>query len=605
MFEVMNTELLTTLKVARRASLSSRKLVWLLMLLLSLSFSAIGQQPQTASEHFRAGVEHLRAKEFEKALTSFRESEKVGPPKASTKFNIGTALVGLRRFIEAEEAFRKGLELAPNDVNALAYLCSVLATNGKAVEAVTTCRKAAEPDPGSPGTAAIVVDAMFAARMSTEEAKTFVSRALARFPDERWVLETAVRQAIGSGNGTYATEILNRLTVLEPQNSFYVGLLAWIYLELAREEDAIAAARRALELDPRNQYGNYVLGGILAELGVHDEAISALSRVLEDDPTSAQARFWRAVSLDAFGSRSEAIRDLRILVNAKPDVPRYNFLLGKLLADSDQFREAVIFLRKAVDLDPKDFQSRAALGIALGSVPDYEQSIKVLEEADRMRPGNNVINMVLNAQRARQQAVPRVAEAIKEARTRPKDVDQKIFVIRLLAYSGRMKEAEPYIQEVERLAPDDLKASQAIAVAYLEAGDPESAALFYQRQLKIKEDPGTYLGLANIYQKRGRNEDAAQAFARVIQLKPDSPGVMKIYADHLRNMGRRRESLDMYKRSLSLAPNNAPALFQAGLLSLRFNDVDAAKQYLEMLKLVDADLARRLSKCIKYKLVLV
>ncbi len=600
----MNTDVPGTIEPLGRASHSSRSIVWLATILLGLS-SATGQLPQTASDHSRAGLEHLRAKEFEKALTSFRESEKLGPPKASTKFNIGSALVGLRRFVEAEDSFRKGLELAPNDVSALAYLCSVLATNGKAVEAAATCRRAAEPDLVSPATAALVLDAMFASRMSSEETQSFVSRALAKFPDDRWVLESAVKQAISSGNGTYATELLNKLTVLEPRNSFYVGLLAWVYLELAREEEAIAAARKALQLDPRNHYGNYVLGGILAELGVHDEAIAALSRVLEDDPTSAQARFWRAVSLDAFGSRSEAIGDLRILVNAKPNVARYNFLLGKLLADVDQFKEAVIFLRKTVDLDPKDFQYRAALGIALGSVPDYEQSIKVLEEADRMRPGNNVITMVLNAQRARQQAVPRVAEAIEEARSRPKDVDRKIFVIRLLAYSGRIKEAEPYVQEVERLAPDDVKASQAIAVAYLEAGDPDSAAQFYQRQLKVKEDPGTYLGLANIYQKRGRNEDAANAFARVIELKPDSPGVMKIYADHLRNMGKRRESLEMYKRLLSMAPNNAPALFQAGLLSLRFNDVDAAKQYLEMLKLLDGDLAKRLSKCIKYKLVLV
>jgi tetratricopeptide (TPR) repeat protein len=446
---------------------------------------------------------------------------------------------------------------------------------------------------------------MFAARIAPEEAQTFVSEALTKFSNDKWILERAVTQAIRSGNGTYAAELLNRLSALDPRNSFYVGLLASVYVELAREEDAIAAARKALELDPRNRYGNYVLGGILAELGVHDEAISALSRVLEDDPSSVQARFWRAVSLDALGNRSEAIRDLRIVVEAEPNIARYNFLLGKLLADTDQFPEAVVFLKKAVQHDPKDFQSKAALGIALGSVPDYEQSIRVLEEADRMRPGNNVITMVLNAQRARQQAVPRVGEAIEEARSKPNDVDRKIFVIRLLAYSGRMNEAEPFIQEVEKLAPDDVKASQAIAVAYLEAGVPEKAAQFYQRQLKIKEDPGTYLGLANIYQKRGRNEDAAQAFARVIELKPDSPGVMKIYADHLRNMGKRRESLEMYKRSLSLAPNNAPALFQAGLLSLRFNDVDAAKQYLEMLKLVDADLGKRLSTCIKYKLVLV
>jgi tetratricopeptide (TPR) repeat protein len=574
-----------------------------LAVLLALSV-AIGQPP-TPDDHFREGVEHLRAKDFERALASFRESDRLSPRKASTTFNIGSALVGLRRFAEAEESFKKGLELAPGDVNALAYLCNVLAINGKSTEAITTCRKAAEFEPVSAGTAAALINGMFVARFDTDEAGTYVAKALLRFPDDRWVLESAVMQAINSGNGTYATELLNRLIALDPRKAFYVGFLATVYLELAREDDAIASARKALEIEPRNRYGNIVMGGILAELGLHDEAISALSKVLESDPNADGARFKRAVSLDSAGKRTEAIADLRVVVAAKPNVARYNYFLGKLLADDGQFREAVVFLKKAVELDPKDFQSVAALGIALGSVPDYEQSIRVLETADRMRPGNNVIAMVMNAQRARQQAVPRIAEAIEESRAMPNDVNRKIFVIRLLAYSGRMKEAEPYIQEVEKLSPNDVRASQAIAVAYLEAGEPDKAAEFYKRQLLIKEDPGTYLGLANIYQKRGKNEEAAQAFAKVIELKSDTPSVMKIFADHLRNMGKRREALEMYKRSLSLAPNNAPALFQAGLLSLRFNDVDSAKQYLEMLKLTDVDLAKRLEKSIKYKLVLV
>lgn len=567
--------------------------------------NAAGQTVQTAESYFRAGVEQLKNSDLEAALRSFRESERLDPKQASTKLNIGNLLARLRRFEEAETAFRKGLDLAPDDVNGLIGLCRVLAINRKATESLATCRLAVEKAPDSADASAAMLDSMFTARVAPDEAQRFVRDALARFADQQWILERAVSQALDSGNGSYAAELLNRLVAIDPDRPFYRGLLAHVYLEIGREEESVSNARKAIELDSQNPYANYAMGRILAELGVHDEAIAAFSKALARVDVLQDSRFRRAISLDLYGRRSDAISDMRLLVATDPNNGDYNFLLGRMLADQDQFREAVIFLKRATEIKPNDFQTKAAYGIALGSVPDYERSTAVLEDALRMRPGNNVVTMVLSAHRARQQAVPRIDQAIADAEARPSDVRLKLFVVQLMAYSGRINETDQYVKAIAAMAPNDLKIGQEIAVAYLEAGEIDRALTLYLQQVKVREAPGTYLGLANIYQKRGQNEDAARSFAKVIELKPDSPGVMKIYADHLRNMGKRREALEMYKRSLSLAPNNAPALFQAGILSLRFNEIDAAKQYYETLKLADADLAKRLATCIRYKFVLV
>lgn len=568
------------------------------LLLMTVAF---GQQ---AADRLKSGLRNLEAREYEKALRDFRESDRLDPNQSATKFNIGVALVMLGRFTEAEDAYRLGLKISPNSADSLISLCKVLRINKKYSEALETCREAAKTSPNSTAASAALLDAMVAGRVAPDEVKAIIADALARFPNDQWILERAFSEAIRDGNGSYAAELLNRLIVSYPQKSVYYGLLAVVYLELAREGDAVAAARRALELDPKNPFSNYSMGSIFSELGAHLEAITAFSKVLESDPKLNDARYRRAISLDSFGQRPEAIKDMRFLVTAEPNDFRYNFLLGRLLADSDKFNEAVVFLKRAVELRPADFEARSALGIALGSAADYEKSVAVLEEANQMRPGNSVILMVLNATRARQQAVPRVAEAIEQSKARPDDLGLKIFVIRLLAYSGRIDEAEPYIQDAIKLAPNDIAMSQAIAIAYIEAGRPEKAMVLYQQQLKIKEDPATHLGLANVYQKSGQNEEAAKSFARVIELKPDSPGVMKLYADLLRNMGKRREALDMYKRSLGINPNNAPALFNAAMLSLRLNEVDAAKQYLENLRTIDPQLARKVEMVLTYKIVL-
>ncbi len=74
---------------------------------------------------------------------------------------------------------------------------------------------------------------------------------------------------------------------------------------------------------------------------------------------------------------------------------------------------------------------------------------------------------------------------------------------------------------------------------------------------------------------------------------------MKIYADFLRDNGKRREALTMYKRSLEMLPNNAPTLFNAGILSAKLGDLTTARQYLETLKAADPPMAKILARFLK------
>jgi tetratricopeptide (TPR) repeat protein len=141
-----------------------------------------------------------------------------------------------------------------------------------------------------------------------------------------------------------------------------------------------------------------------------------------------------------------------------------------------------------------------------------------------------------------------------------------------------------------------------IAGAYSTAGNNDKALAIFKRALEIREDPATYLNLAGIYSRLGLAEEASKDYAKVIELKSDVPNVMKIYADLLRDNGRRREALEMYKRSLAMLPTNGPALFNAGILSAKLGEIEAARQYLEVLKTADPTTAKLLDRYLRLKL---
>jgi Tfp pilus assembly protein PilF len=75
---------------------------------------------------------------------------------------------------------------------------------------------------------------------------------------------------------------------------------------------------------------------------------------------------------------------------------------------------------------------------------------------------------------------------------------------------------------------------------------------------------------------------------------------MKMYADFLRDSGKKREALDAYKRSLAILPNNPPVIFNIAILSIKLGDKPTALQYLEILKSIDALEAKKLARCLRF-----
>jgi tetratricopeptide (TPR) repeat protein len=121
----------------------------------------------------------------------------------------------------------------------------------------------------------------------------------------------------------------------------------------------------------------------------------------------------------------------------------------------------------------------------------------------------------------------------------------------------------------------------------------DRALSILRKSFELGESPATYLNMAGILTKKGRADEASAAYAKVLELKPDAPQTMKLYADHLRDNGKRREALEMYRRSLAITPTFGPTLSSAAILSAKLGELDAAKTYLATLKTVDPEVAAR------------
>ena len=570
-------------------------------LFICLLFSTIvSAQTQTAKDLFDQGIGFLKLQKYSEALDAFQKSARIDPKNAAAHGNIGASLMALQRPAEAVASFREAVKIAPNEGKFHTALCESLSRTKNHSEAILQCEEGVRLSANAPEAYVVLIAALRSAKRGSDAAqKTEI--ALQKFADNESLLNISAEAFADAGNFQRTLEIYENLARSKPNSPYYQVKLAENYLRFERDAEAIAAARKALESDPKHPLAHFFIGKLYFELGQNEEATQAFQKSAEIDPKFADAFYFMGVSEKRCGKMTEAVNAFRQAIALTPENAEYQKQLGIALNDSAKYEEAIAPLRLAVKLAPDDFETKAALGVALSESANFEESLQVLAEADRMKPGNQLVQMFMNVDRSRQQMSVQIPEMIAFAKENPQDLNVRLHLVQLLTYTRRLKEAEPYFTEIWKMNPPDVRVYDMIGTLHSTTGNYEKAAEAYSKAIEIGQSPAGYLGLTIVYAKNNQVNEAIAAYEKVLEVKPDSPNIMKLYADYLRDNGKRREALNMYKRSLSMLPNNAPAIFNAGILSAKLGDLDSAKQYLAMLKTLEPQSAKILSRAIRFR----
>lgn len=576
----------------------------LTLVLLSGYFSISAQETRRGSaiEHFQAGLRLLKQERFNEALDAFKRSAELDPRRPETFRNIGATYLALKKPENAVSAFKTAIALNPLDATFHTAICEAWAASKDLTNAVAACREGVRLDPDSPDANEALISVMVTANRPDAELRQLIDSVVAKFSETVRILELAADHYDKVGENAYAAELYERLAALEPNSASHYARLADLYLRLERDVDAVAAARRCLSIDPSNAAAHYFMGKVFLELGLDDDAGDAFQKVIDTGRAPASASYYMAISQKRRGHHAAALSAITAAAARDAGNFSYQMELGSLLSSMARYEDAIAPLRRAVALRPRDRAALVSLGGSLFESANFADGISILEEANRLYPEDEVIKMFLGVARSRQESVAGISRLMERADKEPKNIGIRTQLVTILLYTRRLDEAERYAQEIWKLAPKHVKTFTFIAVAYSTAGKYDKALDAYKRALQIQEDGAAYLGFASIYGRRGMVEEASQAYRKVLEIKPDAPDVMVLFANHLRNSGKRREALEMYKNSLALKPINAPALYGAGSLSARLGDIGAAQQYLSELRNIDPDMAARLTRCLKLRL---
>jgi tetratricopeptide (TPR) repeat protein len=252
--------------------------------------------------------------------------------------------------------------------------------------------------------------------------------------------------------------------------------------------------------------------------------------------------------------------------------------------------EAITHLRRALELDPRQYEARFELITAYRAVGDGAQAATQLDLISESRPSDPRVFYLRALIASDRNDLPAAIKGFKEALNRDASLhgawqDLGLALMKL----NRFPETLEAFAELARRQPDSVEAAYLHALSLFNTGRHADAEAEARRALRLNAgaaEAHTLLGVI-LASKGTANAEAADSLSQAIALNPQS------FDAHF-YLGRVQYAIrdyDAARRSLSeaakLSPNHGEARFFLGTVLEALGDTDAAYAQYEALIRID------------------
>lgn len=385
---------------------------------------------------FALGDLLVRDEQLEEAIQVYETIERLQPADLQVKQRLARTFLAMDDQAKAIAVLERLAARDTGSANIHFYLGELYLQSGDAANAEEQFRTAAQASPDDP--APWLRLAALQAELSSEQAIATLNEALGTMPGNPRLLEVLALIHLGQNQYAKAEKLLAQVwqTVSAddpdaiPSNLFFYNY-ATVCTHLRRVPDAADWLERALGQEPalldlymqrvltgtpsfrqtatrvlnnlakRNTSFGAALHGNLATLYLAREnpsrAVKEFKRalaIIQSDPLQSDVltprfHFWHGVALDQAKQTDLAVEQFETAIRLDPDYAEaLNYLAYLWAVRGERLDEALRHIQTALDLDPENPAFLDTLGWIYFQQGRYEDALDLLQQADRLRPGD-------------------------------------------------------------------------------------------------------------------------------------------------------------------------------------------------------------------------
>src|SRR5262245_42397634 len=285
------------------------------------------------------------------------------------------------------------------------------------------------------------------------------------------------------------------------------------YFEKGQYQEALIEYQNVAKADPKDADAHYRLALAYLKLGGFTNlqaAFAELTRSVELDKTNWDAQL-KLGELYLLGNEPTKARERAdIVLVSTPQSQEGLILKGRSLVNEKRYQEAIVELKKAIELDPKNMQTYIDLARAYFASNDPTAAEATLKQALKIDPRSLGILVALGDFYATT-GKPDQAEIMYKQALEIAPENESIYVQFSAFYQryNKLAEAEAILQKQASIKPQDAKPQIYLGDFFTWIGQPDKALASYKRATEL--DPSSLLvrdRLISHYLDRGKTSEA-------------------------------------------------------------------------------------------------
>jgi len=350
--------------------------------------AAVAADPQSAAAHFALAVAHDRRREVADATKSYQEVLRLNPRAVAAQVELSRLSLTAGNSAGAQKFAEEARQTQPSSLDARVALVRSLIASGNSSRAETEIAVLLKEAPN----VAVVhaLNGMHQARVNNPKA--------ARIAYERALeLSPGFLEAVGgltfldliAKDTTSAIARLDAEIAKQPTSAALLALLSRAHNvagDKAKEEQAL---RRAVTVDPRFTAGYGMLAQLYLQQKRIDEARAEFEGIAQRDPSNVGARTMIGVLLEQQGKRDDARKAYEAAVNGTENAAVAANNLAFIYAEQGtNLDQALQLATSAKQRLPNDASVDDTIGWVYYKKGLASLAVKPLEESLKKRPDN-------------------------------------------------------------------------------------------------------------------------------------------------------------------------------------------------------------------------
>jgi tetratricopeptide (TPR) repeat protein len=335
-----------------------------------------------------------------------------------------------------------------------------------------------------------------------------------------------------SGNFLAARKAFTTAHNLQPANPLTLAMLVRVNLSMGDADGLKATLSEAAVRFAANSDLHATLAQFLLNNNQLDLALAESLRSQKTGSATPQLMMDLAVLENTVGAYDDAIRNA-VAIENQTSVPAgvraaAAGIAGLSYESAGQRESAIPYLRKAIQLDPSRENSYLALAFVLEKIQRYGDAVAVLEQGHAKLPQSTQLLLPLGSDLILAEKYAEGIDVLRElVRTSPDEYQAYIKLADAFRKTGATGKEVGILRDLANRKPDYPKIHLLLARAMLNLDPVDYAKMLdelTQAEQKSPTDVEIFYLRGRVLLATSRNDEAATALRRAIELAPMDPG---------------------------------------------------------------------------------